>query len=230
MGDSPRRSRYDSRGDSPPPPRDSRRSPPPRRPRDDDRGPNEDNANPGNNLYVTGLSMRVTEDELLKHFEREGKVLECRLVVDPRTKESRGFAFVTMAEVDDAEACIKYLNKSTLEGRVISVERAKRKRARTPTPGQYLGVRAAMHGTGGFEERGGGGGRYGGGYGGGGGGYGGGGYGGGGGRGYDEYDRPSYRRSPEYAPYRGRERSPPPYPSYGGRSRSPPPYRGGGRY
>eukprot|EP00271_Cylindrocystis_brebissonii_P007535 TRINITY_DN210_c0_g1_i4.p1 TRINITY_DN210_c0_g1~~TRINITY_DN210_c0_g1_i4.p1 ORF type:complete len:186 (+),score=32.77 TRINITY_DN210_c0_g1_i4:121-678(+) len=123
MGDSPRRSRYDSRGDSPPPPRDSRRSPPPRRPRDDDRGPNEDNANPGNNLYVTGLSMRVTEDELLKHFEREGKVLECRLVVDPRTKESRGFAFVTMAEVDDAEACIKYLNKSTLEGRVISVER-----------------------------------------------------------------------------------------------------------
>lgn len=33
-----------------------------------------DAENPGNNLYVTGLSSRVTERELEKHFETEGKV------------------------------------------------------------------------------------------------------------------------------------------------------------
>eukprot|EP00249_Psilotum_nudum_P013239 c24234_g2_i5 orf=536-826(+) len=48
-----------------------------------------------------------------------------------------------MDSVEDAERCIKYLNKSILEGRVITVEKAKRRRARTPTPGTYLGVRTS---------------------------------------------------------------------------------------
>ncbi len=30
--------------------------------------------NPGNNLYVTGLSPRITKRELEKHFASEGKV------------------------------------------------------------------------------------------------------------------------------------------------------------
>jgi len=34
----------------------------------------EDDRNPGNNLYVTGLSARVTEDDLEKFFSKEGKV------------------------------------------------------------------------------------------------------------------------------------------------------------
>ncbi|CAK9260092.1 unnamed protein product [Sphagnum jensenii] len=102
----------------------------------------EEANNPGNNLYVTGLSVRVSEKDLQDHFEQEGKVLECRLVVDPRTRESRGFGFVTMSSTKEADRCIKYLHRSTLEGRVITVEKAKRKRARTPTPGQYLGVRS----------------------------------------------------------------------------------------
>jgi RNA recognition motif-containing protein len=60
---------------------------------------------------------------LEEHFSREGKVLECRLVLDPRTRESRGFGFVTMEHLEDAERCIKYLNRSTLEGRMITVEK-----------------------------------------------------------------------------------------------------------
>ncbi|XP_024389726.1 serine/arginine-rich splicing factor SR45a isoform X2 [Physcomitrium patens] len=198
--------------DSPSPRRSSRgrsrsRTPPSRRDRSDVR---EDATNPGNNLYVTGLSTRVTEKDLDEHFSREGKVVECRLVVDPRTRESRGFGFVTMDNADDADRCVKYLNRSTLEGRIITVEKAKRKRARTPTPGEYLGVRAAVQ----AHSRG-----YGGDY---------------GGRngGRDSY---SDRRAPRYSPYRGRdgrdrERSPrhSPYRGYRReRSRSPrySPYR-----
>ncbi|KVI03671.1 Nucleotide-binding, alpha-beta plait [Cynara cardunculus var. scolymus] len=74
--------------------------------------------NPGNNLYVT-------ED--------------VHLVVDPWTRESRGFGFVTMSNIKEADRCIKYLDGSVLEGRVISVEKARRRRGRTPTPGKYLG-------------------------------------------------------------------------------------------
>jgi transformer-2 protein len=80
--------------------------------------------NPGNTLYVTGLSSRVTERDLEDHFNKEGKVASCFLVVEPRTRISRGFAFVTMDSHDDAERCIKYLNQSVLEGRYITVERS----------------------------------------------------------------------------------------------------------
>lgn len=47
----------------------------------------------------------------------------CFLVVEPRTRISRGFAFVTMDSVEDASRCVKYLNQSILEGRYITVER-----------------------------------------------------------------------------------------------------------
>lgn len=111
--------------------------------------------NPGNTLYVTGLSTRVTERDLEEHFSKEGKVVfflfniidlifcftwwlpglhkllmllhfqvaSCFLVVEPRSRISRGFAFVTMDSVEDADRCIKYLNQSILEGRYITVER-----------------------------------------------------------------------------------------------------------
>ncbi|XP_030474964.1 serine/arginine-rich splicing factor SR45a-like [Syzygium oleosum] len=112
----------------------------------------EGDGNPGNNLYVTGLSTRVTTSDLEKYFSKEGKVLECQLVTDPRTKDSRGFGFVTMETNKDAERCIKYLNQSVFEGRLITVEKAKRKRGRTPTPGRYLGLKE-KRGRGGRRSR-----------------------------------------------------------------------------
>ncbi|XP_047966284.1 RNA binding protein fox-1 homolog 3-like isoform X1 [Salvia hispanica] len=87
------------------------------------RSRSEDALNPGNNLYVTGLSTRVTETELENYFKREGKVVKCHLVRDPHSKESRGFAFVTMETNKDAEHCIKNLNRSVMEGRLITVEK-----------------------------------------------------------------------------------------------------------
>ncbi|KAL5063627.1 hypothetical protein RYX36_025364 [Vicia faba] len=127
------------------------RSVPRQRPRSDSRGRGRSRSrsperaanptNPGNTLYVTGLSSRVTERDLEDHFSKEGKVASCFLVVEPRTRISRGFAFVTMDSHEDAERCIKHLNQSVLEGRYVTVERSRRKRARTPTPGHYLGLK-----------------------------------------------------------------------------------------
>ncbi|KAF8701874.1 hypothetical protein HU200_033200 [Digitaria exilis] len=110
--------------------RSTSRSPPPRRrgrsrSRSRSRDRSQDDRNPGNNLYVTGLSTRVTEDDLEKFFSKEGKVKHCHVVLDPRTKESRGFAFVTMDTVDDARRCIKYLHRTVLEGRLVTVEKVR---------------------------------------------------------------------------------------------------------
>lgn len=51
------------------------------------------------------------------------QVEDVHLVVDPWSRESRGFGFVTMSSVEEAERCIKYLDRSVLEGRVIMVEK-----------------------------------------------------------------------------------------------------------
>ncbi|OEL18703.1 Serine/arginine-rich splicing factor SR45a, partial [Dichanthelium oligosanthes] len=126
-----------------PPPKSTSRSPRPRSPKRRSSSRSQDDRNPGNNLYVTGLSTRVTEDELEKFFSKEGKVKHCHVVLDPRSKESRGFAFVTMDTVEDARRCIKYLHRTVLEGRLVTVEKAKRTRERTPTPGKYCGRRVA---------------------------------------------------------------------------------------
>ena len=48
---------------------------------------------------------------------------DIHLVTDPWTKESRGFGFVTMSSLEEADRCVKYLNRSVLEGRVITVEK-----------------------------------------------------------------------------------------------------------
>ncbi|KAL1810789.1 serine/arginine-rich splicing factor SR45a [Daucus carota subsp. sativus] len=169
--------------------------------------------NPGNTLYVTGLSTRVTERDLEDHFNKEGKVASCFLVVEPRSRISRGFAFITMDSVEDADRCIKHLNQSVLEGRYITVERSRRKRPRTPTPGHYLGLARDSSSRGERGDR-------------------------GGGRYRGSSGRDEYRRSPRRSPYRhGRDYSPPPRRSpYGGRSRrertrSPPysPYSGRSR-
>ncbi|XP_010940583.1 serine/arginine-rich splicing factor SR45a [Elaeis guineensis] len=135
--------RYTSRSITPPPSRRSRsRSSSRSRGRSRSRSQDSRDAkNPGNNLYVTGLSTRVTSSELEKYFSKEGRVQECHVVMDPRTRESRGFGFVTMETLEGADRCIKYLNRSVLEGRLITVEKAKRKRGRTPTPGKYCGAR-----------------------------------------------------------------------------------------
>ncbi|XP_072985016.1 uncharacterized protein [Typha latifolia] len=138
-----RRSRYDSRSlsRSRSPARSVSRS----LSRSRSRSRSEDSSdaeNPGNNLYVTGLSTRVTKEVLEKRFASEGEVIDVHLVVDPWTRESRGFGFVTMATIKEANRCIKYLDRSVLEGRVITVEKAKRRRGRTPTPGKYLGRNA----------------------------------------------------------------------------------------
>jgi transformer-2 protein len=53
------------------------------------------------------------------------QVKHCHVVQDPRTKESRGFAFVTMETVDGARRCIKYLHRTVLEGRLVTVEKVR---------------------------------------------------------------------------------------------------------
>lgn len=99
----------------------------------------EDTANQGNNLHVSGLSRKVEAHDLESHFAKCGRVVKASIMYDPHTHESRGFAFVEMKTAEEAQAAIIALNATELLGKPITVTKARRSRARTPTPGRYHG-------------------------------------------------------------------------------------------
>ncbi|KAK3814386.1 MAG: hypothetical protein J3Q66DRAFT_371288 [Benniella sp.] len=99
----------------------------------------DESNNPGNNLFVNGLSNKTEQADLEDLFGKYGKVEKVQIMFDPHTRESRGFAFVTMVRPEDADAAMQVLNGFELHGRAMSVNMARRGRARTPTPGQYRG-------------------------------------------------------------------------------------------
>ena len=119
-------------------------------------------------LFVGNLSFETSEIELQDLFATCGPVTEVNIITDKFTQKPRGFAFVTMATPEGAQAAIQQLSGKNVNGRDLTVNEARPR-----------------------EERSGGGGGFGGGRGGGGGGRGGGrgGYGGGGGGGGRERSR-----------------------------------------
>ncbi|HAI14329.1 MAG TPA: RNA-binding protein [Phycisphaerales bacterium] len=120
-------------------------------------------------IYVGNIPFSTTEDSLSAEFGAFGEVEDVALITDRETGRPRGFAFVTMANDEEARKAIESLNGTEVGGRTITVNEAR------PREG-------GGGGGGGYRGGGGGGGRggYGGGGGGGRGGYGGGGGGGGG--------------------------------------------------
>jgi RNA recognition motif. (a.k.a. RRM, RBD, or RNP domain) len=95
--------------------------------------------NTGSNLFVTGIHPRLSEQDVTRLFDKYGEVESCSIMLDPHTKESRGFGFVKMMTSEQADAAKEGLQGEVIEGRTLSIEKARRARPRTPTPGKYFG-------------------------------------------------------------------------------------------
>lgn len=104
-----------------------------------DKNSGDDATNPGSNLFVTGIHPRLSEEEVTRLFEKYGVVEKCNIMRDPHTRDSRGFGFVKMTTSDEADAAKDGLQGVVYEGRTLSIEKARRARPRTPTPGKYFG-------------------------------------------------------------------------------------------
>ncbi|EIW70743.1 hypothetical protein TREMEDRAFT_28739 [Tremella mesenterica DSM 1558] len=112
-------------------------NPPPPRPRN---APQR--VEPNRVLGVFGLSVRTRESDLEDEFMRYGDVEKVVIVYDQRQSDrSRGFGFITMRTVEDAERCIEKLNGLMLHGRAIRVDFSATQRPHAPTPGEYMGVK-----------------------------------------------------------------------------------------
>lgn len=83
-------------------------------------------------LFVGNLPFSAGEDDLRTVFERFGRVSSVRVVCDPATRKSRGFAFVLMPSIDDADEATKRLSGSVLMGRQLTVNESEDKGRRGP--------------------------------------------------------------------------------------------------
>lgn len=84
------------------------------------------------NIYVGGLSLDTTEDELREAFAAYGEVASVKIVRDGATGESRGFGFVTMPDRDQTKEAIAEMNGKDLKGGTLKVELG---RSRSSSPG-----------------------------------------------------------------------------------------------
>jgi RNA recognition motif-containing protein len=80
-------------------------------------------------LLVRNLARSTTEAELTEEFAVFGTIQSCSLVMDEKTKTSKGFAFVEMPNQGQAKAAMKSLNKKTIAGSEIRVKKAVEKPA-----------------------------------------------------------------------------------------------------
>ena len=76
-------------------------------------------------LYVGNLSPSVTEADLRLLFSRIGAVTQVELKLDPTSRQSRGYAFVTMATPELAAAALRELHSCNFAGRYIAVTEAR---------------------------------------------------------------------------------------------------------
>jgi len=84
------------------------------------------------NIKVGNLSSATTPEALRALFDPLGTVHHCKLMTDPETGQSRGFAFVEMGDVE-AGAAMAALNGKIVDGQAISVEEGRPKLHRPPS-------------------------------------------------------------------------------------------------
>ena len=83
-------------------------------------------------LYIGGLAYSVTDQELEQLFSEQGKVLSAVVIKDRASGQSKGFGFVEMEDIKDAQNAIKTLNGKELSGRAIMVNQARPQEDRRP--------------------------------------------------------------------------------------------------
>jgi cold-inducible RNA-binding protein len=81
----------------------------------------------GRRLYVGNLPYKCTDEELTELFSRAGAVDNVRVMRDQATGRARGFAFVEMANDDDAQRAINEFHQFQMEGRALVVNEARPK-------------------------------------------------------------------------------------------------------
>jgi nucleolar protein 4 len=90
--------------------------PPPKRARKDT------NASAGRSLFVRSLPAIATGEALTELFSQSYPLKHATVVLDPATKQSKGYGFVTFADAEDAQKALDEFNGQNFLGRRMKIE------------------------------------------------------------------------------------------------------------
>lgn len=75
-------------------------------------------------VFVGNLPYEVDSEKLAQIFEQAGVVEISEVIYNRETDQSRGFGFVTMSTVEEAEKAVEMFNRYELNGRLLTVNKA----------------------------------------------------------------------------------------------------------
>lgn len=76
-----------------------------------------------NKLFMGGLNFATTKEEVEELLSKYGNVRNLALPIDRETGKNKGYCFITMESVEQAEATIEGLDGTLLAGRTIGVKK-----------------------------------------------------------------------------------------------------------
>ena len=76
-------------------------------------------------MYIGNIPFKLNEEQLGSKFNKYGKIVDC--VIPKKGRHSRGFGFVTFEDPSAAARALKKMNRKTVKGRQIRVEKARQK-------------------------------------------------------------------------------------------------------
>merc|ERR1711939_328066 len=82
----------------------------------------ETNASAQRTLFVRSLPAIATSDALTELFSQNYPLKHATVVLDPETKQSKGYGFVTLADAEDAQRALDEFNGQTFLGRKMKIE------------------------------------------------------------------------------------------------------------
>ena len=85
-------------------------------------------------IFVAKLDFGVSNQELRQLFENYGTVLKATVATDRETGKPRGFAFVEMADRQEALRAIEALDGHVINGRALAVKEAEQRTDNRPNP------------------------------------------------------------------------------------------------
>lgn len=85
-------------------------------------------------LYVGNLPFDVDSERLANVFNEAGIVEIAEVIYNRETDQSRGFGFVTMSTVEEAEKAVEMFNRYDLGGRPLTVNKAAPRGSRPERP------------------------------------------------------------------------------------------------
>ncbi|KAI1102670.1 RNA-binding domain-containing protein [Jackrogersella minutella] len=94
-------------------------------------------------LFVRSLPPTATTETLTDFFSQHFPVKHATVVLDPQTKLSRGYGFVTFTDADDAKEAKEKLSKQKLDGRPLVLEIAEPRHRQSASEASDAAVKKA---------------------------------------------------------------------------------------